>query len=325
MRVFQLFRRWRGFTLIELLVVIAIIAILIGLLLPAVQKVREAAARMSCSNNLKQMSLGTLNAADTYSGLLPPASGLYPVQQPSPNNAYGSPFFLILPFIEQQNLYNSTYRPAGAQNAWGNSTPNWGQSGYGAYWSFLKGNIKTYICPTDPTNTPMEFPSDPLYPGGGTFGAISYAANNQIFTLTGSGGWYPWSRYPASITDGTSNTVFYAERMLNCQASGGDGGGAYWWNFNPFATDALGIPYGPGWYPLFSPMPISTCGGYCPTGFPCTTFGIANLGAPSTYHTGGTIVGLGDGSVRLVAQGISLNTWLYAVTPAAGEVLGPDW
>ena len=324
MPVVQLFRRVRSFTLIELLVVIAIIAILIGLLLPAVQKVREAAARMSCSNNLKQMSLGTLNAADTYSGLLPPGSGLYPVQQPSPNNAYGSPFFLILPFIEQGNLYNSTYRPAGAQNSWGNSTPNWGQSGYGAYWSYLKGNVKTYICPTDPTNTPMEFPTDSLYPGGGTFGAISYAASEQIFTLTGSGGWFPWSRYPATITDGTSNTVFYAEKMLNCQASGGAGGGAYWWNYNAFATQVW-IPSGPGWFPLFSPMPISTCGGQCPKGFPCDDYSVPNNGAPSTYHTGGLLVGMGDGSVRLVAPATGLTTWLAVVTPAGGEVLGPDW
>jgi len=103
------FKRVRspGFTLIELLVVIAIIGILIGLLLPAVQKVREAAARMQCSNNLKQISLATVNCADTHEGKLPPGIGIYPMSQVSPNNGQGGLFFHILPYMEGQNLYNA--------------------------------------------------------------------------------------------------------------------------------------------------------------------------------------------------------------------------
>src|SRR5947199_524894 len=97
----------RGFTLIELLVVIAIIAILIGLLLPAVQKVREAAARMSCSNNLTQLALATINCADSNGGKLPPSVGNYPVggapppPNGAPNNGDGGMFLFILPYLEQ--------------------------------------------------------------------------------------------------------------------------------------------------------------------------------------------------------------------------------
>src|SRR5258708_3477514 len=101
-------RRWRGFTLIELLVVIAIIAILIALLVPAVQKVREAAARTQCQNNVKQMALGTINCSDTYRGLMPPGLGTYPSRAVTRNNGQGGLLFHILPFVEQNALYQSS-------------------------------------------------------------------------------------------------------------------------------------------------------------------------------------------------------------------------
>src|SRR5579864_6930252 len=108
-------RRWRGFTLIELLVVIAIIAILIGLLLPAVQKVRDAAARAQCQNNLHQMALAIQNCADAHQTAMPPGIGDYPINLsgvsscPMPTNtAFGGLFYHLLPNVEQGNLYNAT-------------------------------------------------------------------------------------------------------------------------------------------------------------------------------------------------------------------------
>src|SRR5262249_51196583 len=96
-----------GFTLIELLVVIAILGVLFGLLFGAVQKVREAAARTQCMNNLKQIGLATHNAHDQFNHL-PPALGWYPAPTSASGNGNGNPFFHLLPYIEQGNLYQSS-------------------------------------------------------------------------------------------------------------------------------------------------------------------------------------------------------------------------
>ncbi len=295
--------RRRGFTLIELLVVIAIIGILIGLLLPAVQKVRAAAARAQCSNNIKQMNLAVQNMHDTY-GYLPPSAGAFPTGSKN----FGPITFYMLPFIEQQNIWNMA-NIGGVYNSANNGAD--------------RNIIKTYLCPADPS-----LPNPPREPNG--FALASYAANGLAFSQFsyGSPGNYMTAgilntkqlysggnRIPASWPDGTSNTIVWTEKYGQCgpAGKGGQVQGTQWADrYAIVAAPYIGYTpyYGLKGYFQIQPNPWQTR---------CV------LMVASTGHTSGIMAGVGDGSVRFINQGMSANLWWQAMVPNDGLPMAQGW
>jgi len=313
----HLSRRWFAFTLIELLVVIAIIAILIGLLLPAVQKVREAAARIKCANNLKQLALALHNCADTNQGKLPPGIGSFPspskgrCDATSGGTVWGGLLFHMLPYIEQDSLLKACACNNGQQGF----DPELGKLPAGAG-GVMQNPVTTYLCPADPT---AKFG----FTGWAAVG--SYAYNGMIFQAD----WVGYSSFPSSLSDGTSNTVVFTEVYAGGTYDRSDQS-LWWWDYNSFQTppssngDCGGLNYvGATYTPMIRPTPD-----FCRTNTQSWTWG----GAASVCmcravspHTGGINAGMGDGSVRFVNGSVTGATWFAACTPAKGDTLGNDW
>ena len=269
--------RRSGFTLFQLLVILALLAMLLGFLFSAVGQVRQAASRTESQNNLKQITLATIDCADSQRGkLVPGPENWYPTPRLAPNNGYGPCLFLITPYLEQDNLYKASLTKVG-------DTPVY------ASWKVAGKPVKTYIAPGDPTADPKA-------------DRTSYLANELALPATGA-------RYPASFTDGTSNTILFAE----CYSEATDkitwDGKQHTWKTPRRWWD------NPTWKPVLGDLPFQAG--------PAKDAASAVL--PQGFTRAGINVALADGSVRLVSSQISDLTFYHACTPSGGEVLGNDW
>jgi prepilin-type N-terminal cleavage/methylation domain-containing protein/prepilin-type processing-associated H-X9-DG protein len=331
----------RGFTLIELLVVIAVIAILIALLVPAVQKVREAAARAQCQNNLKQIGLALHNYHDAFHKL-PYGEG--PGDLTDPLNVtrrgccWGTWQTLILPYIEQEAMFNS-YKNLGGNDAKGmilsggatrlryGDTPN--------VENVTSQRLSTLTCPSDNPNKGAIT---------ATFKGVTYAITSHNYAANygnasnyqgdyepnppPGGAGYPvtwkflgapfgyaarnWKKL-TEILDGTSTTMAVAEIL---QGTGSDLRGFSWW--------APGAQFTTVYPPNSSSPDITTqnCVNVPLQNLPCTDNGGAwNILSARSRHTNGVNVVMCDGSVRFVNQTIDISVWRALSTSAGSETV----
>ena len=349
-----------GFTLIELLVVIASIPILIGLLLPGVQKAREAQARTDCVNRLKNISLAVGNYEGTFTKF--PGLSTNATTGASPQDKYnGSLYTQILPYIEQEALQKlliaaATGNGTSTLNAVGSINP-----------------IKILVCPSDTSVSKDLLPGTVAAGSPAGRGATSYVPNTQVFgnsnsanatmTAVTSASRSTYNMGSLSNRDGTSNTITFFEQYAAAGTSGANGMNA--WAMPVYHSvvatgsggvtantiHAVGYPrhatiHGqinkmPAVIPTTFPVVTPVAGQRTHTSIvlgdtfihpfppltaalaPSRTYGKTNLSNP--LHFGATPVAMGDGGVKSVGSGISVLTWAYLIRPDDGQVLGSDF
>lgn len=288
-----------GFTLFQLLVVLAILLILLGLLLPALAKVRASAARMNSMNNLKQLSLAAINYADSNNGNLPPGAD---------DNHFSTVAFL-LPYLEQNQVFqqidfkNSIDAKANA--------------------AARRTTIKLFLTPRDPLQAVKP-----------EWGATNYLFNDQVYFLNSK------SKFPAFITDGTSQTIMTCETLKGDSGTKATDVKRQYVRLKKEDLKAVGPNTGVKYFQDNKNIAGDRCASWMDGRFLQGTFNgrlrpndarpdvsCAGLSGVSAVRSLDDVilVAMHDGSVRAVNVKISHQTWKFALTPNAGDILGADW
>lgn len=314
----------RGFTLIELLVVIAIIAILIALLVPAVQKVREAAARTQTNNNLKQLSLANHSANDVFKKLPPGIGSLY--GQATTLNAQLTVHMHLMPYIEQEPLYTIfvTNPPPSWPMPNGSIVPPFvapqdvSQINNGKDVQNFLANLRVYSNTLAVANPALQ-----TNPQGDT-GVVSWAdptlsdpRTPTQFQYYGSAG------IPRTFSDGTSNTISFVTGYMQCNGTGSYPAGyrLYYNTLSFFGNGPMVTAPTPNATPTTGNTPVPGGGsGFIFQTQPKQADCDPNL--PQSMSVAGISVGLFDGSVRMISNSITAQTWAQACQPNDGQING---
>lgn len=314
-----MFRRTRkppGFTRAEVLVVVVIAVLIIGLLLPGVQKVRVTGNRDHCRSRLKQIVLAVLNYASANEDKLPNLM-TNNAAAPSVQPCRGTILFHLLPYFELDSLYKKL-------QATGDSVP------IAAFSPSDEMKVKSFQCPTDPgIAAGLTLGGDPGW------GASSYAANYLLFgteIVDVVNGETHYSAYASKyridkIPDGSANTIMFAEKSASYAA--GTVNACTWHGWSTVTPTPGDVPakwtrgpvfgYTNNWADLSAGYPLPQ---FNPAPYTASTGNLPVWDKVQGYHSGGILIGLADGAVRVVGSSISNPTWTYLVCPADRQDVG---